>query len=190
MNLWARIIDAIFANTKSPSITITKTLGSGYKNMRDIVTLIDVICEAYDRPDLQPKDGNTYCNLAVDMIAQAMGCKELELKTADEICDYIANHLDWQEIKLNQAQDMANKGSLVIAGLDSRALNDAHGHVCVIRPGKQVYSGKWGLTPRCINVGKEMFLARAKKGPLTAMSCGLNEAFQPLPKLYVWRPSL
>lgn len=158
--------------------------------MRDLITLIDTICEAYDRPDLQPKDGVTHCNEAVSMIADAMGCKELDLKSADEICEYMENNLDWQKIDIKQAQDMANQGSLVIAGLDSKALGQEHGHVVVIRPGKAVFSGKWGLTPRCLNIGAENFIARAKRGPLTAMSCGVNEAFQPLPLFYVWRPSL
>lgn len=158
--------------------------------MRDLITLIDSICEAYDRPDLQPKDGVTHCNQAVCMVADAMGCKDLDFKDADEIIYFISNNPDWQEIQMNQVQEMANKGSLCIAGLDSRALNSEHGHVVTIRPGRPVYSGKWGPTPRCLNIGAENFIARAKRGPLTAMSCGLNEAFVPMPKIWVWRPSL
>lgn len=158
--------------------------------MKDLITLIDSICEAYDRPDFVPANGETHCNQAVSMIADIMGCKTLDFKSADEIVTYIAANPDWQEIQLSQAQDMANQGSLCIAGLDSKTLNDTHGHVVVIRPGKVVYSGKWGPTPRCLNIGAENFLARAKRGPLTAMSCGINEAFVPLPKFFVWRPSL
>lgn len=158
--------------------------------MRDLITLIDVICEAYDRVDLQPRDGLTFCNQAVAMVADVMGCKDLDFKTADEIVLFITNNPDWQLVQMENIQDMANKGSLCIAGLDSIALKQAHGHVVVIRPGKLVYSGKWGPTPRCLQIGAEMFLARAKKGPLTAMSCGVNEAFQDKPHFWVWRPSL
>jgi hypothetical protein len=163
---------------------------TGTKTMKDIITLIDTICEAYDRMDFIPADGVTHCNEAVCMVADAMGCKDFELKMADQIVSFVAQSQDWQEVHLSQAQDLANQGSLCIAGLDSKALNSDHGHVVVIRPGKVVYSGKWGPVPRCLNVGAEMFLARAKKGPLTGMSCGVNEAFQPLPKFYAWRPSL
>lgn len=158
--------------------------------MKDLITLFDSICEAYDRADLQPRDGMTFCNLAVCMVADAMGCKELDFKNADEIVAYIASSPDWQETQIDRVQDIANRGSLCIAGLDSKSLKQNHGHVVVIRPGKPVYSGKWGPTPRCLNVGAEMFIARAKKGPLTAMSCGINEAFQLLPKIWVWKPSL
>jgi hypothetical protein len=158
--------------------------------MRDLITLIDSICEAYDRPDFQPKDGTTFCNMAVTMIADTMGCKDLDFKTADEIIAFIANNPDWNEMDMSRVQDLANQGSLVVAGLDSEALKQEHGHVVVIRPGKLVYSGKWGPTPRCLNIGAENFLARAKKGPLTAMSCGVNEAFVEKPKFWVWRPSL
>lgn len=163
---------------------------TGYLKMKNLINLIDVICEAYDRPDFLPRDGLTFCNQAVAMVADAMGCKDLDLKTADEIVAFLAGNADWQETQIEKVQDMANQGSLCIAGLDSKALNQAHGHVVVIRPGKPVYSGKWELTPRCLNVGQEMFLARAKKGPLTTMSCGVNEAFGPKPLFWVWRPSL
>lgn len=158
--------------------------------MKDLITLIDTICEAYDRPDFLPANGITHCNEAVAMVADAMGCKTLSYKTADEIVAYVSTNPDWQETQIDKVQDMANQGSFCIAGLDSKALNSQHGHVVVIRPGKLVFSGKWGPTPRCLNVGAEMFLARAKKGPLTAMSCGVNEAFQPMPRFWAWRPSL
>lgn len=169
---------------------IFTTKKTGWSEMKDLITLFDSICEAYDRPDFIPKNGITYCNQAVDMVAGAMGCHDFEMKNANEIVEFMVSDSNWQEIKMNQAQDMANEGSLCVAGIDSATLKQEHGHVVVIRPGKQVYSGKWGLTPRCLNIGEENFLARAKKGPLTAMSCGLNEAFQPLPQIWVWRPSL
>lgn len=161
------------------------------KNMKNLIGLFEAICDTYDRQDLKPlEDGTTYCNVAVAAVADAMGCKTLDFKTADEILVYISANPDWMEIPIEKAQETANQGSLVIVGLSSEALKQGHGHVCVIRPGIPCHSGKWGAVPRCLNVGSEMFLARAKRGPLTGMAAGVNEAFIPLPKFFVWRPSL
>lgn len=159
--------------------------------MRNLIRLIDAVCDTYDRRDLQPlPDGTTFCNVSVAAITEAMGCKDLALKTADEIVAFVSDSPDWSIVAFEKAQDMANQGTLLIAGLDSPSLKQAHGHVVVIRPGIACWSGKWGPTPRCLNVGAEMFLSRAKKGPLTAMACGLNEAFVEMPKIWAWRPSL
>lgn len=159
--------------------------------MKDPIALIEAILDVYDRHDLQPlADGTTFCNVAVDSIAKAMGYTQLGSKTADQIVAFLEVSDDWSEIPMEKVQDMANQGSLLIAGLDSVALNQAHGHVCVIRPGKFVYSGKWQATPRCVNIGAENFIARAKRGPLTNQQAGLNEAFQPLPKIWVLRSTL
>lgn len=164
---------------------------TGFKSMRDLITLIDAVLDVYDNRDLQPlADGTTFCNLAVNFVAVAMGCKDLTGKTADEIMGLIEASDDWSDVPFEKAQDMANGGSLLIAGLESKELGAAHGHVVVIRPGRFCYSGKWGKTPRCLNIGKENFIARAKHGPLVNQPAGLNEAFVPPPKIYVWRPSL
>lgn len=159
--------------------------------MKDLISLIDSICDTYDRPDLAPKtDGTTFCNVAVSAVATAMGCGQLAGKTADQMIAFLTTSPDWSEIPFEKAQDMANQGSLLIAGLDSKALKQGHGHVVVIRPGKPTYSGKWGPTPRCLNVGAENFLARAKRGPLTNQPCGINQAFVDKPKFWAWRPTL
>lgn len=159
--------------------------------MKDPIALIDAILDVYDNSKMLPEpDGTTHCNQAVDAVSQAVGYNGLAGKTADEIVSFLSTSLDWQLIPITQAQDLANEGSLLIAGIDSKALGQDHGHVVVIRPGKPCYSGKWGLTPRCLNVGQENFIARAKKGPLTNQAAGLNEAFIPLPRIWVWRGSL
>lgn len=158
--------------------------------MKNLIGLFDAVCEAYDNLSFQPKDGVTHCNEAVAYIADAMGCKDLHHKTADEILTHITENADWSIVDFVKAQEMANQGSLLVAGLPSIELKQSHGHTVILRPGKACFSGKWGVTPRCLNVGSEMFLAKAKKGPLIGMSCGLNEAFGPMPRIFVWRPSL
>jgi hypothetical protein len=190
-DFFVNVLNAACGRTRMIGVAFSETFSyTGDDEMKDLIKLIDVICEAYDNSSFIPVNGETHCNEAIAMVADAMGCKDLDMKMADEIVEFLAGSADWQEVQMNQVQDMANQGSLCIAGLDSTALSQAHGHVVVIRPGKPVYSGKWGPTPRCLNVGQEMFLARAKKGPLTNMSCGVNEGFQPMPKFWVWRPSL
>lgn len=159
--------------------------------MKDPIALIDAILDVYDRQDFQPlANGETFCNLAVIAVCLAFGCPDLSGKTADEIVLFLSSSPDWSLIPFEKAQDMANQGSLLIAGLDSVSLRQSHGHVVILRPGKPVYSGKWGPCPRVLNIGAENFVSRAKKGPLTNQPCGLNESFVEIPKIYGWRNSL
>lgn len=159
--------------------------------MKDPIALIDAILDAYDRIDFRPApDGTTHCNQAVDSVCQAFGYKYLLDLTADQIIEKITGNSEWSEIPVEKAQDMANEGSLLIAGLDSKALGQSHGHVVIIRPGKAVFSGKWGSVPRVLNVGAHNFIARAPNGAMTNQPVGLNEAFIPLPKIWVLRSTI
>ena len=192
MSLWDGLINVAVAWLKSPYISISKSFSeTGYISMKDLLTLTDSIFDVYDNQAYLPlPNGMTFCNLGVTAIAVAMGCNDFYGKTADEIITFVETSKNWSPIAFEAAQDTANNGSLVVAGLDSKVLGQAHGHVCVIRPGKVCYSGKWGKTPRVMNIGAENFVARAKKGPLTNQPAGLNEAFVEMPKIFVWRPSL
>lgn len=190
MSLWDVFL-SVLKGTPGKSIGISVPLGSGYTNMRDVITLIDAVCDVYDRNDFKPNpDGSTHCNQAVNAICMTMGCKDFDGKVADEIVDFMGSHDDWSPVPMEKAQDLANQGSLVVAGLKGSDLGSAHGHVVVIRPGHPCQSGKWGLTPRCVNIGKSDFLARSQSGPMIMMPVGINDAFIPVPKLWVWRPSL
>ena len=159
--------------------------------MRDLITLIDAICDAYDNPAFTPKpDGTTFCNFAVQSVCTAMGYKDFDGMTADQMVSKMVSDPDWSPVPFDNAQNLANQGSLVVAGLEGAQMGQAHGHVVIIRPGRTCFSGKWQNTPRCLNVGAENFLARAKRGPLVGMAAGINEAFVEMPKIYVWRASL
>lgn len=193
MNLWGGFSSALVAWTQKPSLTINHHIGgTGYRRMRDVVTLMDAICDAYDNPAFQPlEDGTTFCNLGVASVAHAMGCSDLGSKTADEMLAFIEASDSWSPVPFDRAQELANQGTLLVAGLTADQLRQGHGHVVVIRPGKPCYSGKWtSPTPRCLNIGKENFLARAKRGPLIGMAAGLNQAFQDMPRIWAWRNSL
>lgn len=192
MSLWDAFTGVLGAFIKNPSFSISRGITwTGYTTMRDVITLIDAVCDVYDRADFRPNpDGSTHCNQAVQAIAEAMGCKDFGGMVADQIVDFLSSSSGWDEIPFEKAQDIANNGSLVIAGLKAADLKQSHGHVVVIRPGKPCQSGKWGATPRCVNIGASDFIARAQSGPLSMMPVGLNDAFIPMPKLWVWKRSL
>ena len=159
--------------------------------MTNLIGLIESICGAYDTQSFKPSNGVTHCNQAANYIAKTMGCNDFEDKMADDIYDFLANNpLDWTEILMQQSQDIANRGSFVVAILDSKSLGQQHGHIVVIRPGITCDSGKWGTVPRCINIGAQNFIAKAPSGPLIGMDVGINESFGPKPRFFVWRPSL
>lgn len=160
-------------------------------DLKNLIGLFDAVCDVYDRTDFKPRaDGETFCNQAVHAVASAAfkynGFYNLK---ADEIVETMDGD-DWVVIDIIVAQQYANAGSLVVAGLRSSDLGQAHGHVVVIRPGIPCDSGKWGPVPRCLNIGANDFLARGQTGALTGMSVGVNEAFIPKPKFYVLRSSL
>lgn len=162
-------------------------------NVKDPIALIDAILDAYDNAGFLPNpDGTTHCNQAVQAVLKTLGYGMMEGMTADQMVDFLQKSQEWSDVSIEKAQEMANQGSILIAGLSSTELNQGHGHVVVLRPGRAVYSGKWSTNqcPRVLNVGIENFIARGKKGPLTNQPCGLNESFQPLPHIWVLRSSL
>lgn len=158
--------------------------------MKNLIGLFDAIVDTYDRQEFLPSENVSHCNQAVEAVCNAMGCSDLDNKTADEILTYLLASTNWASVTMLRAQELANQGSLVVAGLNSEALKQAHGHVVIIRPGLLCESGKWGPSARCLNMGAEVFLGRAKRGPLTGMPAGVNEAFLPMPLFYVWNASL
>ena len=143
--------------------------------MKDLFVLLDAIHEAYSRPEYIPGGGLTHCNQFVAEVAGKCGFKGLDGLLANDIVDYIANSDQWSECSMTQAQQLANQGTLIIAGIK----DEPHGHVNVICPGREKISGRWGAVPCVANVGKDMFIGR-----------GLNWAFSDPPKLYFWGASL
>lgn len=158
--------------------------------MKDPILLIDVIADVYDNPKYVSVNGTTFCNLAAEDICHAYGCADFDSKTADQIYTFLETSANWQERKMGDVQILANAGSLVFAVASSEMLGQSHGHLCVIRPGRLKDSGKWGSVPSVCNIGIENFIGRARKGPLTGLPCGVNESFQPMPRFFVYVPSL
>jgi len=161
--------------------------------MTNLTGLFDAICDVYDRTDLKPKpDGTTFCNVAVQYVGVvAFNYHGFDGMMADDMMDVLTTGSDWITIDMATAQGYANNGSFVVAGLKAIDLKQAHGHVVTIRPGYSVDSGKFnGPVPRCVNIGASDFIARGQSGVMTNLPCGINEAFQVLPKFFVLRSSL
>jgi hypothetical protein len=143
--------------------------------MRSLLTLLDAIHIPFGRPEYQPRNGMTYCNQYVSSVCDIYGFRGFQGMMANQICDALSMSDAWTETKMDKAQELANGGTLIVAAIRG----PEHGHVNVICPGRQKYSGRWQEVPTVANVGKENFIGK-----------GINWAFSDMPKLYAWRPSL
>ena len=142
--------------------------------MKDLWLLLDSIHTAFCRPEYAPRDGYSACNMFTSEVAIAHGFKDFDGLLANEIVNLIPTLPSWSEMPLERAQDAANLGTLIVAGL----LGDPHGHVAVVCPGRVKNSGRWGIVPTVASVGKTNIIA------------GLNWVFPTMPKLWAHRPSL
>lgn len=135
---------------------------------RDIPLLMDAICEGWSKC-LQPpygdgsfssaKDSLTDCNRFVHFVCNKLGYTKFlpEGATlpilANQMFDYLVEHPDeWKEVDGKIAQWHANVGAIVIAAW--KHPEGAHGHVCIVRPGRPGSSGKWNSdeVPKVANV--------------------------------------
>lgn len=158
---------------------------------RNIGQLVDALAEAFSLAQKgqpwEPKfDGavlTTFCNEAVNYICRKMGYlgfdkphspHSYDAILANDIIKAMMNGPDWKEVDAAEAQDFANQGALVIAGLSNPG---GHGHVCVVRPGCAEWSGSWqALSPKVMNVGKDCFIDKKA-----------SFAFRTPPKYFVLR---
>lgn len=174
MSLLGRLWEAAgreISFSKSWSITWT-----GYtKPMKNLAVLVDAICEAYDKAWINnkafaPKDGSTYCNLAVQYVAAKFSYVRFQGKLANEIVDILNNDKRWHKVSSNEAAERAAEGRLVIAARKDQP----HGHVCIVRPGTLEMSGRWKENaPKVMNIGKDCFISK-----------GANFAFREKPEYF------
>lgn len=176
----------------------------------NLIRLIDAICVAWDNPSYYPEFENgvlktTHCNQFVCEVAHQIGCDDFfdpithQPMMADDMIQFMDNSDRWQKLRvaglqppdmsvaLRAVQMWTNQGYFTIAGATGATLGSAHGHVAVIRPGIMKASGKWGDVPVCANVGKEMFIGRAKAGVVKGEPVGINEAFIQMPRFWSFK---
>src|SRR4051812_10185419 len=99
---------------------------------KDLYALLDAIHLPFGRPEYQPANGVTHCNAFVAEVCEAYGPKGLNGLLANEIVELLSLSPNWTEVALERCQDLANAGTLIIAGIKG----DPHGHVDVVCPGK------------------------------------------------------
>ena len=118
--------------------------------------------EAFDNPAWKPIADNpatavnertTFCNQAVNFIAQKFGYTKFAGLMANQMISLMAmDHLNWVSVSMKEAQEKANAGGLAILGY----AEVPHGHVAVVRPGDAVPSGKWNdVAPMIVNIGAQ-----------------------------------
>lgn len=124
----------------------------------------DVCDQAMANPKFQPKKGTTYCNMAVQFIADAMGCQELDGLMADEIYQVMKTNASgkWKNVEGSDATIWALSNGLSIAAMSSQDLGEAHGHVAVVYPLGMEGSASLGHdVPMVANVGKSVGVMRS-----------------------------
>lgn len=161
-------------------IRLTKRFSwTGYtKPMASWLNLLDAVHTSFSSllgPEYHTSPETTYCNVFVSEVCQLLGFREFNGKLANQIVDLVQTHPQWTEVEMENAQERANEGSLVIAGLKA----EPHGHVVVLVPGKMKVSGRWGMVPACANVGRTYSIGR-----------GINWSFRDKPKFWLWRHTL
>jgi hypothetical protein len=113
-----------------------------------------LIKQACDRAIMKwpAQDSTTYCNVAVNFIASQAGFTGFRGMVANDMVGLMSKSPDFAKVSPMAAQNLANDGRLVIAGIRE----DEHGHVACVYPGGELfYSKKWRTDcPIVGNVGK------------------------------------
>lgn len=123
-----------------------------------------------------PNAGQTFCNEATQDVLNRLGYNALNGMLADIMYKMIAGASDWKLIAMEDAQAIANAGTILVATLPSYKLGQLDGHICTLTPGQAVDSGHWGaMAPMCMNLGRVGTCFR---------KIGINYAFIPEPEIY------
>jgi hypothetical protein len=84
---------------------------------------------------------SSQCNRGVSKaFEEVTESKELNGKTANQIVDYMESSNDFEPVEVDEVQNLADDGTVVIAGKKE----DKNGHVALAVPGEKVNSTSWG----------------------------------------------
>jgi len=96
-------------------------------------TLKEICDELLAAKDLQPRDGETFCNVAVRRAALNFGYSCFQLNAlANDIVSVMCDYGDFDMVDGNNAAKFANAGRLVIAGLQFVRCAEAHDGRCQV----------------------------------------------------------
>lgn len=115
--------------------------------MSDLKTACD---QVVSDPELLPRGGKTYCNVAARRVAAEMGF-QMEVMLANAMIGYLAKNPSWKEVALEAAAAHSVLGKLAFVALSE----EPHGHIAPLYPAPAAESGSWGQkVPIIANVGK------------------------------------
>ena len=145
--------------------------------IKDPIQLNEAQDIVFSDPSYKPlADGVTFCNLATQDVLNRLGYNALSGKTADEMYAFISTSPDWLIKPMQDAIELVQEGTILVAILPAVKLEQSDGHVNTLTPGSADFSGKWNCkTPLCMNLGRIGTCFRAK---------GENWAFQIQPEIY------
>ena len=115
--------------------------------------------------DLEPHDGETFCNIALDRVLGLCGIPRMvgdngQPLMANDMIDFMRESPDYAKIDGNAACARASQGILVIACQQEAS----HGHVVPIYPAPMEMSGSYGkAVPMCSNVGRTIGVMRVSQ---------------------------
>lgn len=156
--------------------TVSVPLGSGYDVEADRAInrekLISACQLALSNPAWapgQPNASDTHCNGGAQQVASAMGCSDLNGKTADQQIETMSLGPGWREefgeTRFKRGTDHALLGGLGFCGVEE----SPHGHITPIRPEAMEHSETFGMDVCIINnVGRENKRCKLSGGFLLA----------------------
>ena len=115
-------------------------------------------------PPRAEKDGTmtTFCNRAVQEVAAAYGCQDLDGMMANDMAQALGGGLvpGWARARGDMAAKHARRGGLALAAKEYTG----HGHVAILAPESMQFSGSWGYDVPCVyNVGKKNGLMKCSE---------------------------
>ena len=141
----------------------------------ELKTILDTVRV---QPDLAPRNGETFCNIALDRVLTLAKLPRMvdekgQPLMANDMCDFMHdNPSQWEPVNGDAATARASQGMLVVACQQEAG----HGHVCPVYPASQQLSGSWGKTvPMVSNVGKTVGVMR------------VSQAFRTEPDYYAYK---
>lgn len=123
-------------------------------DIEEIKSILDALVKD---PSLQPKNGKTFCNIAVSRIATIFGVEDFPVDCsndpplADVMCDILAVSPNFHAVSTQGANFSSLQGNLVIAAHPYVG----HGHVAIVYPSPEMFfSPSWKKeVPFVANVG-------------------------------------
>lgn len=152
MALWERLFRALFGER----VEISIELGGGNRVEKEQIAARDKLREICDEIIIDkrflPRDGKTYCNIALVEICGYFECLDFVGMMANQIVEFLMDGpKKWSLSSGERAARHALKGGLAVAVKKY----PGHGHVAAIYPRECEMSGSWKkLVPFLANVGR------------------------------------